>query len=141
MLDEIDEKILFELRRDARISVTKLSEVTGRSRTAVQARIAKLEQTGQILGYSIKEPSSPETRGFSAIVLVTLEVRRNCEPFLEAVKAMPIVSTCNWIIGAHDFALLIRPVEKSELQKLIETIQSTEGVRHTETILSLHREF
>ena len=54
MRDEIDEQILEALRRDSRLPVTNLSRKVGRSRTAVQARLSRLEQDQQILGYTIK---------------------------------------------------------------------------------------
>ena len=56
MRDKIDEQILEELRRDSRVPITDLSRKVNRSRTAVQARLSRLEQSQQILGYTIKEP-------------------------------------------------------------------------------------
>ena len=102
--DEIDGLILSELRRDSRVPVTELARKVGRSRTAVKARLARLEQSGQILAYSIREPSTPETDGFGAIVPVSLEVRREFEDFLSEVKAMQEVATCTWMIGNHIFS-------------------------------------
>ena len=66
MRDKIDEQILEALRRDSRLPVTNLSRKVGRSRTAVQARLSRLEQDQQILGYTIKEPSTLETDGIGA---------------------------------------------------------------------------
>ena len=63
MRDKIDEQILEELRRDSRVPITDLSRKVNRSRTAVQSRLSRLEQSQQILGYTIKEPSTVETGG------------------------------------------------------------------------------
>ena len=79
MRDEIDEQILEALRRDSRLPVTNLSRKVGRSRTAVQARLSRLEQDQQILGYTIKEPSTLETDGIGAIVMITMEIRSKGE--------------------------------------------------------------
>ena len=70
MRDEIDEQILEALRRDSRLPVTNLSRKVGRSRTAVQARLSRLEQDQQILGFTIKEPSTLEADGIGAIVMI-----------------------------------------------------------------------
>lgn len=44
MSKQIDDKILAELRQDARIPTTTLAERVGRSRTAVQVCVNKMEQ-------------------------------------------------------------------------------------------------
>ena len=102
--DDIDSLILNELRPDSRIPVAKPVRSVGQSRTAVKARLARLERSGQILAYSTREPSTPETDGFGAIVPVSLEVRREFEDFLSEVKAMQEVATCTWMIGNHIFS-------------------------------------
>ncbi|WP_419906147.1 Lrp/AsnC family transcriptional regulator [Hoeflea sp.] len=140
-LDDIDDRILRELRRDSRIPVSKLADKVGRSRTAVRGRIDRMEASGQILAYSIREPSTRATEGLGAIVFVTFEVRRECKVFLSEVKAMPEIAMGTWIIGEHDFALILKPLRKADLQPLLDKLAAIAGVKHTETVLALDREF
>ena len=141
MRDKIDEQILEALRRDARVPVTDLSRKVGRSRTAVQARLSKLEQTQQILGYTIKEPSTVETGGLGAIVLISMEIRNKGDAAVREFAAMPEVASCLRVVGNHDFALLINPIEKPRLNFVLEQIYKIDGVKRTETIMALSKDF
>lgn len=141
MRDKIDEQILEALRRDARAPVTDLSRKVGRSRTAVQARLSKLEQTQQILGYTIKEPSTVETGGLGAIVLISMEIRNKGDAAVREFAAMPEVASCLRVVGNHDFALLINPIEKPRLNFVLEQIYKIDGIKRTETIMALSKDF
>src|SRR5690606_24113762 len=50
-VDALDERILDELRRDARVSTAEVGRRVGLSRTATLARIRRLEDSGVIRGY------------------------------------------------------------------------------------------
>ena len=141
MRDKIDEQILEALRRNARAPVTDLSRKVGRSRTAVQARLSKLEQTQQILDYTIKEPSTVETGGLGAIVLISMEIRNKGDAAVREFAAMPEVASCLRVVGNHDFALLINPIEKPRLNFVLEQIYKIDGIKRTETIMALSKDF
>jgi DNA-binding Lrp family transcriptional regulator len=141
MRDKIDEQILEALRRDSRVPVTDLSRKVGRSRTAVQARLSRLEQTQQILGYTIKEPSTVETGGIGAIVLINMEIRSKGEAAAREFATIPEVASCLRVVGDHDFALLINPIVKPRLNLVLEQIYKIDGVKRTETIMALSKEF
>ncbi|MBO9474767.1 Lrp/AsnC family transcriptional regulator [Shimia sp. R10_1] len=140
-LDDVDSLILNALRRNARISVSDLANEVGRSRTAVTARIARLEREGRILGYGITEPASPSDASFGAIIFVALKVRSDFDGFLSAAKKIPQIQSCTWIIGDHDFALVVRPGDKEELREVVERVFKIDGVKQTQTHMALHREF
>lgn len=141
MHDKIDEQILEELRRDSRVPITDLSRKVNRSRTAVQARLSRLEQSQQILGYTIKEPSTAETGGIGAIVLISMEIRSKGEAATRQFVTMPEIASCLRVIGDHDFALLINPIEKPRLNFVLEQIYKIDGVKRTKTIMALSKEF
>ena len=141
MRDEIDEQILVALRKDSRLPVTNLSRKVGRSRTAVQARLSRLEQDQQILGYTIKEPSTLETDGIGAIVLITMEIRSKGEAAVHKFATMPEVASCLRVVGEHDFLLMIKPIKKLKLNIVLEQIYKIDGVKRTETIIALSKEF
>ena len=141
MRDEIDEQILVALRKDSRLPVTNLSRKVGRSRTAVQARLSRLEQDQQILGYTIKEPSTLETDGIGAIVMITMEIRSKGEAAVHEFATMPEVANCLRVAGDHDFLLLIKPIKKLKLNIVLEQIYKIDGVKRTETVIALSKEF
>ncbi|WP_068311156.1 Lrp/AsnC family transcriptional regulator [Polycladidibacter hongkongensis] len=141
MSENVDEQILQELRRDSRTPIAKIAEKVGRSRTAVRARIAKLERDKRILSYTITEPAIVATDGIGVIVLVALEVRHKSEAFLSSVRSMPQIASCIGVIGEYDYALLVRQIDKQELEKVLVHLYKVEGVKRTETIMALFQEF
>lgn len=57
-IDEIDKKILVELRKNGRITFTDLSKKLGLSVASIKNRVDKLERLGAIKGYSaLVEPA------------------------------------------------------------------------------------
>ena len=52
-MDDLDEHLLARLRENARAPVAELARALGLSRTTIQSRLAKLERTGVIAGYSV----------------------------------------------------------------------------------------
>lgn len=141
MSEKIDEEILDILRRDARTPIADIARQVGRSRTAIKVRVAKLERSKRILNYTITEPSVAETDGIGAIVLVAMEVRHQTKDFLDYVSTAPQIASCVGVIGKHDYALLIRQIDKSELENILVRIFKIKGVKSTETIMTLFREF
>ncbi|MDG1737561.1 MAG: Lrp/AsnC ligand binding domain-containing protein, partial [Paracoccaceae bacterium] len=90
---------------------------------------------------TIKEPSTVETGGIGAIVLINMEIRSTGEAAAREFATMPEVASCLRIVGDHDFALLINPIEKPRLNLVLEQIYKIDGVKRTETIMALSKEF
>ena len=53
MSNSLDQKLISALRHDARASLSNLAILLGVSRTTVRARIDRLQQSGEILGFSV----------------------------------------------------------------------------------------
>ena len=53
-MDTTDQQLLSLLRKDARTSVATLAKKLGVSRGTVTNRVAKLEDAGVIVGYTVK---------------------------------------------------------------------------------------
>ncbi|PIE18127.1 MAG: hypothetical protein CSA65_05935 [Proteobacteria bacterium] len=141
MTSTIDEHILAELRQDARIPITTLAERVGRSRTAVQARVNRMEQDQRILRYTIDEPGFTKDSDVGAIVQISLKVRNQSEELLSRLRAIPQVIGCYGVAGGFDFLLILSRMENAELKHRLEEIYSMDVVRNTETVLALYREF
>ena len=58
MLDPLDLQLLALLEMDGRMSHARLARRVGRSRSAIQERIDRLERMGHIAGYTIRRGDS-----------------------------------------------------------------------------------
>src|SRR6056297_3206471 len=52
-MDDMDQRLISALRHDARASLSDLALTLGVSRTTVKARIERLRQRGEIVGFSV----------------------------------------------------------------------------------------
>lgn len=140
-MDNIDKKILQVLRTDARTPITTLAKLVGRSRTAVQARVTNLENSGAIVRYTIQESAQEAQAETGAIVLVSVAVRSDSNGLVEVFKGIPEVSSCLSVTGEASFALLISRTGPERLKDVVEQIFNAEGVTKTETVISLSTDF
>ncbi len=108
-MDRIDRKIVFELQRDATLSVAQLAERVGLSQTPCWRRVQKLEQAGVITGrVALVEPSKI---GLGLTVCVAIEAADHSparrEAFARAVAEMPEVIEGHRMAGDVDYLLKV----------------------------------
>lgn len=122
-MDKFDQKILDELRRNARQSVSAIAEQVSLSRSAVSERIKRMEDSGEILGYQVI--SKPQ---HNAQVKAYFEVRHNgyhCESIAEKAMHIQGIKLCHGISGDLDLliyaeadAISTLHVIRSQLEKI-----------------------
>lgn len=128
MLDLIDRKIIFELQRDATLSVAQISERVGLSQTPCWKRIQKLEQAGIILGRVALV--APERIGFGLTVFVTIEASDHSpawrDTFLKTIENMPEVMELHRMAGEVDYMLRVAVADMAAYDAFYKTL--TEAV-------------
>ncbi|MEX1663528.1 Lrp/AsnC family transcriptional regulator [Thioclava sp. 15-R06ZXC-3] len=120
-LDAIDRKIIHELQRNARISITDLARRVGLSKTPVAARIKVLEDGGLIAGY--RAMLSPIKLGLSHVTYVEVRLSDTREAALSrfntAVRAVPEIEECYMIAGGFDYLLKVRTRNIAEYRRVM----------------------
>lgn len=120
-LDAIDRKIIHELQRNARISITDLARRVGLSKTPVAARIKVLEDGGLIAGY--RAMLSPIKLGLSHVTYVEVRLSDTREAALNrfniAVRAVPEIEECYMIAGGFDYLLKVRTRNIAEYRRVM----------------------
>ena len=135
-IDHIDEAIIAELTKNARISHAELAQRVLLSRNAVRQRISRLERRGHIQGYTVVA-GAPGQHVVSAMLLVYRKDRMRGADVLAALRTIPEVVLCDVLSG--DFDLLVRLEARSldRIQVIWEQIASLPGVNDTVTALTL----
>jgi DNA-binding Lrp family transcriptional regulator len=119
-MDTIDRKIIAELQRDGRLSLTDLAERVGISLSPAHRRVRALEQNGIITGYRAVVDPARLGLGFSAIVFATL-ARTDSESvaaFEKAVPAMSEVEHAVRLFGDPDYMLQVTTTDLATFQRL-----------------------
>lgn len=138
-LDAIDEMIISELTRNARLSHAELGHRVLLSRNAVRQRVDRLERQGHIRGYTIVrgggDGDGQDTA--SAVVLVYRQDRLRGGDVLAALKSIPEVVICDVLSGEFDLMVRIEATSLERVRGIWEHIAQMPGVRDTVTALTL----
>jgi DNA-binding Lrp family transcriptional regulator len=135
-LDEIDERLLALLVRNARESTTNLAKRVGLSRPAVHDRILRLERDGFIHGYSAITPREASRSTLRAQVLIALEPRHQ-ERILEAMTGLGEVRRLMTVSGEYDLVAEVAVQDSGELDRLLTRIGRIPGIARTVTLVVL----
>jgi DNA-binding Lrp family transcriptional regulator len=119
-LDSFDRKILRELANEARVSQTDLSERVGLSPTTCARRLARLEETGTIRGYSVD--INAEALGFVIVVFVHITLDRQSEEslttFERAIVRCPEVISCHLLSGTNDYLVQVQARDLPDYERV-----------------------
>ncbi|ACG79453.1 transcriptional regulator, Lrp/AsnC family [Phenylobacterium zucineum HLK1] len=139
-MDDLDEHLLARLRENARAPVAELARALGLSRTTVQSRLARLERSGTIAGYSVKlSPTYAEAR-VHAFVMLTVEPKQ-AAAVTAALKRMPGVRRLQSVSGPFDMIATVEAAGVAEMDAIIDEIGAVRGVERTNTSLVLSTKF
>ena len=133
--DELDQKIIAILQQNARTPISEIAKQINRSRTAVQARLHKLEAKGVILGYRVELASTQKAS--AALVTVYMHDRLESYSVVEALKRFPEVSRCHRISGDADLLVELSQTSHERIQYICKQLWDHENVRLTETVFIL----
>src|SRR6478672_5866394 len=134
-LDEIDRRIIAELTRDGRMSVTQVAENVHISRAHAYSRIARLTGEGVLTKFTALV--DPIKAGLRSSAYVTLKVQQHSwRELKERLRAIPEVHHIALVGGDFDVILLVRAVDNVDLRPVIfAQLQSMPGVLDTRTLL------
>jgi DNA-binding Lrp family transcriptional regulator len=126
-VDRIDRKILAELQKDGRLSVTELADRVGLSLSPCHRRVRALEESGVLLGYRAQLDPSALGLNFSAMVFVTLREgdRPAVEAFESALVDIAQVVDAQRLFGEPDYLLHVITEDLPAFQRLYDDSLST----------------
>ena len=105
----MDRKILAELQRDGRLTLTELAERVRLSLSPCHRRLRTLERSGAISGYHARLDASALGLTFEALVFVTMryEDRKTIAAFEQQVAGIPHVLSAQRLFGDPDYLLRV----------------------------------
>lgn len=135
-LDEIDNKILALLMDDARMPTSTIAKRVSIARTTAIARIASMEKRGIIAGYGLRLNQELYQPAVRAYVGISVDPRLSAN-LVTMLQKLPEVETLCAVSGSVDYMLTLRCQSTGELDRLLDQIGATEGVRQTSTSIIL----
>lgn len=136
-IDQIGYRILEELRDNGRVSIAKLAQHVGISRSNAYARVEAMRRAGVITGYSACVDPVRAGLGICALVFVTV-YPQSWPDFLAELSQMPDVESAKITTGEHDAMLLTRGRDVESVHSfVIGVVAGLPQVKSVETVLVL----
>ena len=135
-MDDLDRQLIALLRDNARSSVASLAKKLRVARGTVQNRLARLEEEGVIVGYTVRLKPQAEAHGIRAVMTIAVEGNRT-QAVLRALRGDPAIAALHTTNGRWDFVAELRADNLQEFDRIISQISLLEGVSQSETNLLL----
>lgn len=137
-LDDLDRRLLVLLAADGRSPMAELGRSVGLSRTAVLARVQRLERDGVIRGYHaevVLPGTAAAHRARVGIVIRTPDVAG----YVRRLAALPGVSEVETVTGEYDLMVLVTAAAAGELDAVLDRISGWRETVRTTTWVVLTR--
>jgi DNA-binding Lrp family transcriptional regulator len=136
-IDPLDAALIDLLATEPRVGVLEASRRLGVARGTVQARLDRMHDRGVITGYG--PDVDPAALGYEISAFITLEIRQagGHDPVAERLAAIPEVLEVHTITGAGDMLCRVVARTNADLQRVLDSIVSVEGVVRSSTLISL----
>lgn len=135
-MDDVDQRLLSELRRDGRASLSDLATRLGISRATVRSRMERMALAGEIAGYTVLTRADVSAAPVRGMMLIRVE-GRNSAKILARLTGIPAVQAVHSTNGAWSLIAELGAQSLLELDEVINRIRDIEGVVHSETNLLL----
>lgn len=141
-IDQLDEKILKLITKNARIPFLEVARECGVSGAAIHQRVQRLLNMGVVKGSEFIV--NPQKLGYNtcAYMGIYLEKTKYHKQVVAAMREIPEIVECHYTTGQYAIFIKIQTKTNKHLKKLIdEDLQEIEGIARTETFMSLEMDF
>lgn len=136
MTSDIDHRLLALLRQDGRQTVSRLAQSLGVARATVRARMAALERSGEVLGFTVLLRADTSHAPVRGVMMVEVEGRA-ADRAIDTLRGFPEVSAIHTTNGKWDLLLEIGAESLAALDSVLRRIRLIQGITGSETNLLL----
>jgi DNA-binding Lrp family transcriptional regulator len=137
-MDEKDKLLLSLLRRDARRPVVALARDLNLSRTATQDRLARLQASGAIAGFTVVEGGQSPARE-SAYLIVRFAPGKRCAQVVPKLKAIPAITLIHSVTGPVDLIVRIEAENVAGIEAARAALDALPEIAELSTYVVLER--
>jgi Lrp/AsnC family transcriptional regulator, leucine-responsive regulatory protein len=134
LIDQIAQKLLDELQKDARLSYAELGRRVGLSPSATAERLRHLEEVGIIRGYHVDIDPTSLGLGVTAIIRLVCDGEQY-RRFISFVSTCEEVRECHHVTGSDALMIKVMVGSIEELEQLVTTFLRF-GMPTTSVVLS-----
>ena len=135
-MDDTDQRLIAELRRDGRAALSDLAERLDLSRATVRSRMERLVAKGEIAGFTVLTRGDVSAAPVRGLMLIGIE-GKGAERIMARLTGIPAVVAVHSTNGKWDLIAELATQTLAELDEVIFRIRNIEGVMTSETNLLL----
>lgn len=135
-MDTLDQHLLALLRIDARMSNATLAKKLSVSRGTITNRLARLEQAGVIVGYTVRLRPDSTPQEIKAWMSIAVEGDRTRD-VVRILLGEPALTSLHDTNGRWDLLAEVHAASIPELSFVLERIRKIKGIETTETSIHL----
>lgn len=139
-MDQLDRRILDLLVEDARQSVTAIAKRVRAPRSTVQERVARLQRSGVIAGYTVRLGPGATGRAVTAHVAITVDPKR-ADHVQQTLRRIAGVRTLHTVSGPFDLIAIVAAASTDEIDTILDRIGAIPGVDRTTSAIVLTTKF
>ncbi len=134
--DPLDRQLIALLQANARAPTADLARRLGVARTTVVARLARLERSGVITGYTVRLAATEGEQGVLAYVNLAVSAK-SARAVIERLSLLPELRQLAAVSGEFDYLAVLRAPTTQRLDMLLDEIGTIDGVIRTTTSVLL----
>lgn len=135
-LDGLDLQIIEVLRADARLSARAIARRLGVAAGTVGQRVARLEQSGAIRGYTVVVDPAVVGRPLGFVVGLQIAQGTPLDGILDELVAIPEIDEVMVVTGRWDLLVNGRVADAASLNELLtKNLWQSPSFRHSETMV------
>ncbi len=136
ILDDLDRALIALLQANARTPTADLARRLDVARTTVVARLARLESSGAITGYTVRLAATEGTEGVQAFVNLAVSPKA-ARAVIDRLSLFPELRQLAAVSGEFDYLAVLRAPTTQRLDALLDAIGEIDGVLRTTTSVLL----
>ena len=144
-IDDKDKQIIEILKEHADYSTREIAKKTLLPITTIHNRIQKLKKEKIIENYTVKLNHKKLDKGFSAIILVSVdykqlrEKKKDQHKLAKEISHFPEVDKVDIVTGGTDMVVRVRVKDVEEYdQFLLKKFQNIPGIDRTQSLIVIH---
>lgn len=135
-MDDLDRRLIAELRINSRASLPKLAEILKVARGTVQTRLDRLIANGTIKSFTIRLNDDMPENLLRAVMLIELS-GNNLKNTVATIKRIPGIASLSNTNGVWDIIAEIEVSSLPAMNSVISEIRMMNGVGKSETFMLL----
>ena len=134
--DDLDRRIIANLRTDGRASLSKLADALGVARGTIQNRLDRLLASGALLGFTVRVREDYDDLSIRAVMMIEV-LGKSTTQVIHRLRGIVEIRNLHTTNGNWDLVADIHAASLPDFDRVLREVRMIDGVGNSETSLLL----